>query len=79
MKMLERKGAVVFATLTTPTGTVSEARQASIVAALEKRLGKKVFLSQAKDPSLLAGATLRVGDERFDISLAGDLTQILRS
>jgi F0F1-type ATP synthase delta subunit len=66
-KALERSGQVVFATLATPTGTVSAERKTSIVAALEKKLKKPVVLREAADPSLLGGARLTVGDDLYDL------------
>ncbi|MDD5055685.1 MAG: F0F1 ATP synthase subunit delta [Candidatus Peribacteraceae bacterium] len=76
-KALERSGQVVFATLATPTGTVSAERKTSIISALEKRLKKPVVLREAADPSLLGGARLTVGDDLYDLSLSGDLQAIV--
>ncbi len=79
MKALEKSGRVIFAELSTPLGAVSAERKASLIAAMEKRFGKSVVLTERKDPSLLGGATLRVGDELFELSLRDELNRITSS
>lgn len=76
-KSLERSGQVVFATLATPTGTVTAERKASIVSALQKKMKKPVVLRETADPSLLGGARLTVGDDLYDLSLFSDLQSIV--
>lgn len=48
----------------------------AVRAALEKRLNKKVVLTVAEDPTVLAGAKLRVGDHIYDNTLAARLFQL---
>ena len=50
---------------------VSDAQHNAIVAALEKRLGRKVKLVTEIDKSLMGGAVIRVGDLVIDGSLQG--------
>ena len=50
---------------------VSREQESAIVAALEKRLGRKVKLVTRIDDSLLGGAVIRVGDLVIDGSLKG--------
>jgi len=50
---------------------VSQEKEDAIVAALEKRLGRKVKLVTKIDESLLGGAVIRVGDLVIDGSLQG--------
>ncbi len=76
MKALEKSGQVVFATLLTAKGGVSLDRKSAIQASLQKKLGKPVILEEKVDPSLLAGAQLRVGDDLYDSSASGDLQQL---
>ncbi len=66
---------VTSATLLTHGGDASGTEQA-IIGALEKALGKSVDLNVTKDSSLLGGALLHVGDERFDASLRGALQRV---
>lgn len=79
MKALEKTGRVVFAELSTPNGSVSAERKASLTAALEKKFGKTIVITERADPALLGGATLRVGDELFELSLQNALTRITSS
>ncbi len=72
--MLLKEEGMLSAQITTSTGDVGEMR-GGLVSALETSLQKKVTLEERKDPSLLGGALLQVGDERFDFSVRG----ILRS
>jgi F-type H+-transporting ATPase subunit delta len=52
--------------------------QKEIVAALEKRLGKKVVPTFVSDPSLVGGLTVRVGDELYDGSLRRRISGLKR-
>ncbi len=79
MKALEKSGKVMFAELSTPTGTVSAERKASLTAVLEKKFGKTVVLTVHADPSLLGGAALRIGDETFELSLRDEISRITSS
>lgn len=73
-KMLTRSENVVFAQLVTPVESASTGED--MIASLEKALGKKIALSQSVDPSLIGGALLSVGDERFDASVHGSLARM---
>jgi len=50
---------------------MSEAQESAIVAALEKRMGRKVKLVTKIDEALLGGAVIRIGDLVIDGSLHG--------
>ncbi|MDD4318750.1 MAG: F0F1 ATP synthase subunit delta [Candidatus Peribacteraceae bacterium] len=73
--LLEKREGIVAARLVTVTGDAGAAKE-EILAALEHSLRKKVLLREDKDPSLLGGALLAVGDERFDASVRGALTHL---
>ncbi len=73
--VFEREFSVAEATLLTTSGDASGS-EGSIVEALEKTLGKHVDLNVSKDASLLGGALLHVGDERFDATLRGALQKL---
>lgn len=79
MKALERGGKVLFAEIATPSGSVSLERRSSLIDALEKKYGKTVVLREREDASLLGGATLRIGDELFELSLHDEITRITSS
>jgi F-type H+-transporting ATPase subunit delta len=66
------KRGMILAEVTTPAPESTE-WNASFAATLEKSLGKSVELSATLDPTLLGGALLQLGDERFDASLRGAL------
>lgn len=76
MKALELSGRILFAELATPTGSVGSERKASITAALTKKFGKTVVVTEKADPTLLGGATLRIGDELFELSLKDEIHRI---
>lgn len=76
--LLQKEEGILFAQLVTPDGTAAATNEA-IVSALEKRFGRKVHLTHGSDPSLLGGAQLSVGDERYDASVRGALARLQRS
>ena len=55
---------------------LSEEQQGRIVAALERRTGKKVRFEARVDPRVLAGVRLHVGDSLIDGSAAGRLAAL---
>lgn len=67
---------VVFATLGSPTGDIGD-QKAEVQSIIEKKTGKKVQLEQYKDPSLIGGAVLTIGDERYDVSIKGAIEQLV--
>jgi len=74
-RMLQKKGFDAQATLITPDGNAGEAAE-SIRKILVDVMKRNVQLNEKADPSLAGGAVLIVGDERFDISLSGALTNL---
>lgn len=66
---------VADVTLTSATG-LDAAHQERLVAALERRLNRKVRLHCATDPALVGGAVLRTGDLVIDGSLRSRLERI---
>ena len=60
----------------TSAGALDEAQQGQIVAALERRLKRKVRLHCAVEPDLIGGAVLRSGDLVIDGSLRTRLERI---
>ena len=55
---------------------LDEAQRAGIVAALEKRYGKKVEAEMDVDPELLGGARVQVGDQVIHASVRDALGQM---
>ena len=55
---------------------LSEAHRATIVEAMEQRLGTKVTLDCEVDDSLIGGVVIRAGDLVIDASLRGRLEQL---
>jgi F-type H+-transporting ATPase subunit delta len=49
-----------------------------IVAALEKRLGRRVIPTFASDPALVGGVVIRVGDQLYDGSMRRRITGLKR-
>ncbi len=52
------------------------AEEGRVAAAVQKRLGKEVRVTQRVDRALIGGAIVRVGDTVFDVSLKGGLNQL---
>lgn len=65
--MQHRKGALPVVLLT-PSGKDAEHAH-ELSSALEKALGKQVQIREHADASLIGGARVSVGDERWDFSL----------
>jgi F0F1-type ATP synthase delta subunit len=70
-----KHGKTVSIVLMTPTGDLGASRRA-MLEALEKLSGREAELEEQADPSLLGGAVLAYGDERFDASLRGALDRL---
>ena len=58
---------------------LSEAHRATIVAAMEQRLGTKIELDCTVDGSLIGGVVVRAGDLVIDASLRGRLGQLVQA
>lgn len=69
----EQEG-IIPVTLSTTSEKVGDAQE--IVVGLERLLGKRVKVSERRDPSLIGGLKLMFGDERIDASLNGRLLQL---
>jgi F-type H+-transporting ATPase subunit delta len=54
-------------------GAVSDATVAGIAAVMTKKYGRTVVASTRKNDSLLAGLRVRVGDDVYESSIAGQL------
>lgn len=74
---LEHREGIVFAMLTTPSGDAGLLTDV-ISTALAAGLKKKVEMTQTADSTLLGGAKVTAGDERFDASLRGALVRLHR-
>jgi F-type H+-transporting ATPase subunit delta len=71
---LRRRGRVeVDVTTAAP---LSEALRAALQAAADRLSGRKAEISARVDPDLLGGMILRLGDQRFDTSLAAELGRL---
>jgi F-type H+-transporting ATPase subunit delta len=57
-------------------GPVAPAALASIAAALSKRYGRPVSATATPNPALLAGLRVRIGDDVFESSVAGQLAAL---
>jgi len=66
---------VIQATVTSAK-TLSDAEEAQLAAALERRFGGKVELACAVDESLIGGAVIAVGDVVIDGSVKGKLARL---
>ena len=72
---LEESTGTLSARMHSSSGKVEEKERAALLSALESSLKRKVDLTEHADQSLLGGALLEVGDERFDASLSGALRE----
>ncbi len=68
----------IAVTLTTPSGDAGELGK-GVAAAIEKKFGRPVAVTQKKDPSLIGGVILQFGDERVDLSVRGALASFEQS
>ena len=66
---------VVNVTVTSAT-TMGENEVASLTAALKRRFGSDISLTQAVDPELIGGAVIDAGDVVIDGSLRGKLARL---
>lgn len=57
-------------------GTVSDATLAAIAAAMTKKYSRKVTTVARPNPALLAGVRVRVGDDTYESSVAGQLATL---
>lgn len=57
-------------------GVVSEGTLASIAAAMTKKYGRRVATVARPNPALLAGVRIRVGDDVYESSVAGQLAAL---
>jgi F-type H+-transporting ATPase subunit delta len=57
-------------------GAVSEAVLQSITSALAKKYGRPLTVSAQPNPALLAGLRVRVGDDIYESSVAGQLAAL---
>jgi F-type H+-transporting ATPase subunit delta len=57
---------------------LSEEDRASLVAELEKNLGKKIRLSSQEDADLIGGVVIRAGDKVIDGSVRGQLERLAK-
>lgn len=72
-RTLEKKYGVLYVELTVPSG---DETKNDILLALSEALGKSIELTVNTDPSLIGGALLRVGDERIDASVRGEVERL---
>ena len=74
-RMADEAQGIVNATLTTAVA-LSDADQARYQEELAKRLGRKVRLEYRRDPGLIGGATVQVGDRLIDGSVRTQLDRL---
>lgn len=58
--------------------SMSEEDRASLVAALEKNLGRKIRLTSREDRDLIGGVVIRAGDKVIDGSVRGQLERLAK-
>ena len=73
---LKREHQGVLQALITSAQPLSEAQRSEIVAALERRYGKRVEAELAVDPELLGGARVQIGDQVVHASVRDALAQM---
>ncbi|HXZ49647.1 MAG TPA: F0F1 ATP synthase subunit delta [Usitatibacter sp.] len=73
---LKREHDRVVRAVITSAQPLAEAQRADIVAALERRYGKRVEAELAVDPELLGGARVQVGDQVIHASVRDALGQM---
>ena len=73
---LKREHERVLRARITSAKPLDDAQRADIVAALEKRYGKKVEAELDVDPQLLGGARVQVGDQVIHASVRDALAQM---
>ena len=74
-RMADESQGIVNATLTTAVA-LSDADQERYQQELAKRLGRKVRLEYRRDPGLIGGATVQVGDRLIDGSVRTQLDRL---
>lgn len=74
-RMANEAAGIVDATLTTATD-LSEAERQRYEEELAKRLGRKVRLEHRRDPGLIGGATIQIGDRLIDGSVRTQLARL---
>ena len=57
-------------------GAVDDAMLGAIAAAMSRRYGRRVAATATPNPALLAGLRVRVGDDVFESSVAGQLATL---
>lgn len=57
-------------------GSVSEATLANIAASMTRKYGRKIAPAARRNDALLAGLRVRVGDDVYESSVAGQLAQL---
>ena len=60
----------------TPAGAVNDATLAGIAAALTRKYRRPVTASAKANPALLAGLRVKVGDDVYESSVAGQLAAL---
>ena len=77
-RLRERERGIIDAFVDTPT-PLSAALRKKLIAALEKRADKKIILHESKEPELIGGLRIKIGDEVIDGSIKGRLSQLKQS
>ena len=72
---LRKSDVAMLIRLTTPSGKSGDHAK-KIESALGKALGRRVELEENAEKDLIGGAKITYGDERFDYTLHGALTQL---
>lgn len=70
----QRRENILPATLTAPDGQTGE-NASALAAILKKALGKNILMEEKADKSLIGGAELSFGDDRYDRSIRAALEQ----
>jgi len=78
-RKLELQARGAEALVLTTARELSESEVRDLVARLERLYSKKFEVSVQRDPSLIGGVRVRVGDRRLDASIAGRLEELSRS
>jgi F-type H+-transporting ATPase subunit delta len=79
MELSDSAEGIVKGAVLAPDKETAESIKTVLLAAVKKKVGDKVELSEKEDPELVGGAVLKIGDSLWDASIRKKLTLIKES